>query len=135
MPRDIRPSRAQTRPNSATEAEARVRERFRSGGLIQPDEDDLATFTPDDWVALDTGRKLQSTRFGQLDDVEENRLAAKAADEMGWPTNIMSGATKNRSAWSSCGLTIRQMSEIKYDGRKPRSYASIDHVDGANEDT
>lgn len=69
-------------------------------------------FTDDDWTAMDQGRKFESPGLGQLADIEENRLAARAYDVMGWPMGLMTGASKSRPGES--GLNLRQMAVTKY---------------------
>jgi hypothetical protein len=125
MPRNVRPlgwrekhkplPQDDGRTQESLDAEARVREHFEAAPIRISYMEEAANLTNDDWIALDQRRKFVSPSFGQLDDVEENRLAAKARDEMGWPFNLMSGADKDHISWRSCGLTIRQMAAVKYD--------------------
>ena len=53
------------------------------------------------------------TLFGVLPDTEENRLAAKAADQQGWPYCEMTGAEVDRPG--AAGFSLRQMAAMPYD--------------------
>lgn len=126
MPRNVRPlgwreKRQQPLPQDegrtqvSLDAEARVR-----AGVENPfwerDLDDIRSpLTNQDWINIDQKRKFRSPGLGELSDIEENRLAAKAYDEMGWPMSIMTGATKCFASWNSCGMNVRQMAFVRYD--------------------
>lgn len=64
------------------------------------------------------GRRFTSRTFGDLPDNEENRLAARAADEMGWPYSVMTGAGVDSPGDSEHGLTLRFMARTRYDARR-----------------
>lgn len=122
MPRNVRPLGWRSKPQplpqdgrrtqESLDAEARVRAGATTGLSFT---EDGASLMDRDWVNLNKRLVFTSPSFGQLADVEENRLAAKARDEMGWPLNIMSGATKEFATRGSCGLNIRQMAAVAYD--------------------
>ena len=103
------------RTQESLDAEARVR-----AGIENPfwdkDLDDIGSpLTNQDWINIDKKVKFVSPGLGQLSDIEENRLAAKAYDEMGWPMGVMTGATKEFASRGSCGLSVRQMAAVRYD--------------------
>lgn len=114
------------RTQESLDAETRVR-----AGIENPfwdrDLDDIGSpLTNQDWINIDQKRKFVSPGLGQLSDIEENRLAAKAFDEMGWPMSIMTGATKEFASWSSCGMNVRQMATVKYDPSVHKSQSEED---------
>ncbi len=57
---------------------------------------------------------FDSVHLGRLVDHEENRLAAAAADDRGWPMEQMTGARVDDPGAAKSGLSLRQMAVIRY---------------------
>lgn len=93
-------------------AEQRVRQRYGENPFWSENESPMSNR---DWLVLDQRITFVSPNLGELYDIEENRLAARAHDVMGWPIAIMSGATKVHATSQSCGMNIRQMAGVRYD--------------------
>lgn len=111
------------RTQESLDAETRVRAGVENPFWDKTLDDTGSPLTNQDWINIDQKRKFVSPGLGQLSDIEENRLAAKAYDEMGWPMSVMTGATKEFASWNSCGMNIRQMATVKYDStiHKPQT--------------
>lgn len=108
------------RTQESLDAEARVRARARATTGISFSEDDWSSLTNQDWINIDKNLTFESPGLGRLMDIEENRLAAKAYDEMGWPMEIMTGCSKDAPSYNSCGLNLRQMAHTRYNQRVHR---------------